>query len=89
MSFSHEPQCAVSALTSRSAYLSQGSSRLEQLVSWCGPDFDGLIVYDECHKVRLLPVAALDQRRLPQFCICYVLVSMSLVIFKTSNPGRQ
>lgn len=34
---------------------SQGSSRLEQLVSWCGPDFDGLIVYDECHKVRALP----------------------------------
>lgn len=27
-------------------------SRLDQLVQWCGEDFDGLILYDECHKVR-------------------------------------
>ena len=27
-------------------------SRLDQLVQWCGDGFDGLILYDECHKVR-------------------------------------
>mmetsp|Transcript_32416 Transcript_32416/g.95536 ORF Transcript_32416/g.95536 Transcript_32416/m.95536 type:complete len:85 (+) Transcript_32416:105-359(+) len=28
-------------------------SRLEQIIDWCGGDsFDGLIMLDECHKVR-------------------------------------
>jgi hypothetical protein len=26
---------------------SKGRSRLQQLVQWCGPEFDGLIVFDE------------------------------------------
>ena len=30
---------------------STGESRLEQLLEWCGEDFDGLIMLDECHKV--------------------------------------
>lgn len=25
----------------------KGRSRLQQLVQWCGPDFDGLLVFDE------------------------------------------
>jgi hypothetical protein len=25
-------------------------SRLEQLVQWCGADFDGLLIFDECHR---------------------------------------
>lgn len=28
------------------------SSRLEQLIQWCGEDFDGLIVFDECHHAK-------------------------------------
>lgn len=28
-----------------------GETRLEQLIEWCGEDFDGLIMLDECHKV--------------------------------------
>ncbi|KAK7243900.1 hypothetical protein RIF29_38713 [Crotalaria pallida] len=31
-----------------------GSSRLKQLVRWCGPKFDGLIIFDECHKAKNL-----------------------------------
>lgn len=44
----------------------QGSSRIDQLVEWCGRDYDGLILYDECHKVRRatlskpLPVLPVD-----------------------------
>jgi hypothetical protein len=32
----------------------KGRSRLQQLVQWCGPEFDGLIVFDECHKAKNL-----------------------------------
>ncbi|CAM6105098.1 unnamed protein product [Calypogeia fissa] len=32
----------------------KGRSRLQQLVQWCGPDFDGLVVFDECHKAKNL-----------------------------------
>ncbi|GAU25303.1 hypothetical protein TSUD_274100 [Trifolium subterraneum] len=33
---------------------SKGRSRMQQLVQWCGPEFDGLIVFDECHKAKNL-----------------------------------
>lgn len=29
-------------------------SRLKQLLQWCGEDFDGCIVFDECHKAKNL-----------------------------------
>ncbi|UYV73913.1 sno [Cordylochernes scorpioides] len=29
-------------------------SRLKQLLHWCGEDFDGVIVFDECHKAKNL-----------------------------------
>ncbi|KAJ0768766.1 putative chromatin regulator PHD family [Helianthus annuus] len=36
----------------------KGRSRLQQLVQWCGLDYDGLIVFDECHKAKnLVPEA--------------------------------
>ncbi|XP_073000947.1 LOW QUALITY PROTEIN: protein FORGETTER 1 [Typha latifolia] len=36
----------------------RGRSRLQQLVQWCGSDFDGLLVFDECHKAKnLVPEA--------------------------------
>nr|CAB3482436.1 unnamed protein product [Digitaria exilis] len=36
----------------------KGLSRLQQLVQWCGSDFDGLLVFDECHKAKnLIPEA--------------------------------
>lgn len=31
-----------------------GRSRIKQLIEWCGPDFDGLIVFDEAHKAKNL-----------------------------------
>lgn len=34
-------------------------SRLKQLLQWCGEDFDGVIVFDECHKAKnLCPVGS-------------------------------
>ncbi|KAK9727917.1 C-terminal domain on Strawberry notch [Popillia japonica] len=34
-------------------------SRLKQLLQWCGSDFDGLIVFDECHRAKnLCPVGS-------------------------------
>ncbi|XP_055700306.1 protein strawberry notch isoform X3 [Phlebotomus papatasi] len=34
-------------------------SRLKQLLHWCGEDFDGVIVFDECHKAKnLCPVGS-------------------------------
>lgn len=36
----------------------KGRSRLHQLLQWCESDFDGLIVFDECHKAKnLIPEA--------------------------------
>jgi hypothetical protein len=32
----------------------KGRSRLQQLVQWCGPEFDGLIVFDEVLYTYLL-----------------------------------
>lgn len=29
-------------------------TRLKQLLHWCGEDFDGVIVFDECHKAKNL-----------------------------------
>ncbi|KAI3456640.1 hypothetical protein Pfo_013303 [Paulownia fortunei] len=60
----------------------KGRSRLHQLVQWCG-QFDGLVVFDECHKAKnLVPEAGgqptktgeavLDiQARLPEARIMY------------------
>ncbi|XP_026313578.1 protein strawberry notch [Hyposmocoma kahamanoa] len=34
-------------------------TRLKQLLQWCGEDFDGCIVFDECHKAKnLCPVGS-------------------------------
>ncbi|XP_033117655.1 protein strawberry notch homolog 1-like, partial [Anneissia japonica] len=34
-------------------------TRLKQLVHWCGKDFDGPIIFDECHKAKnLIPVGS-------------------------------
>ncbi|XP_065082597.1 protein strawberry notch isoform X2 [Ochlerotatus camptorhynchus] len=58
-------------------------SRLKQLLQWCGEDFDGVIVFDECHKAKnLCPVGsskptktgltALDlQNKLPKARVVY------------------
>ncbi|KAF6201808.1 hypothetical protein GE061_004203 [Apolygus lucorum] len=29
-------------------------SRVDQLVNWCGPNFDGVVVFDECHRAKNL-----------------------------------
>lgn len=31
-----------------------GATRMDQLCEWCGNNFDGLIVFDECHKAKNL-----------------------------------
>ncbi|XP_058722835.1 protein FORGETTER 1-like [Vicia villosa] len=61
----------------------RGRTRLQQLVQWCGPGFDGLIIFDECHKAKnLVPEtgkkptrtgeAVLDiQARLPEARVVY------------------
>ncbi|XP_075218729.1 protein strawberry notch isoform X1 [Lycorma delicatula] len=34
-------------------------TRLKQLLQWCGDDFDGLVVFDECHRAKnLCPVGS-------------------------------
>ncbi|KMZ66679.1 Strawberry notch-like protein [Zostera marina] len=40
----------------------KGRSRLQQLLQWCGSDYDGLIVFDECHKAKNLIAEAGTQR---------------------------
>ncbi|XP_035691561.1 protein strawberry notch homolog 1-like isoform X1 [Branchiostoma floridae] len=66
---------------------SQGSgkyrTRMQQILHWCGEDFDGVIVFDECHKAKnLCPVGSSKptktgltvlelQNRLPKARIVY------------------
>lgn len=59
------------------------STRFQQITQWCGEDFDGVIVFDECHKAKnLFPSgstratktgqAVLDlQKRLPKARVVY------------------
>ncbi|XP_010260806.1 PREDICTED: protein strawberry notch [Nelumbo nucifera] len=36
----------------------KGRSRLQQLLQWCGSEYDGVLVFDECHKAKnLIPEA--------------------------------
>jgi hypothetical protein len=30
----------------------KSGSRFDQLISWCGPDFDGCLLFDECHRAK-------------------------------------
>lgn len=32
----------------------KGATRLAQLAEWAGPAYDGLIIFDECHKAKNL-----------------------------------
>jgi hypothetical protein len=38
--------------------VSKGGTRLGQLLDWCGEDFDGLILFDECHKAKNIKLDA-------------------------------
>ena len=31
-----------------------GQTRINQVVEWCSKEFEGLIVFDECHKAKNL-----------------------------------
>ncbi|XP_023944844.2 protein strawberry notch isoform X2 [Bicyclus anynana] len=48
-----------SALIGETQASTKYRSRLKQLLQWCGEDFDGVIVFDECHKAKnLCPVGS-------------------------------
>lgn len=61
----------------------KGRTRLQQLVQWCGSEYNGLIIFDECHKAKnLVPEAGGQptrtgeavleiQARLPQARVVY------------------
>lgn len=38
----------------RSGRKGKTKTRLEQLLAWCGPSFDGCVLFDECHKAKNL-----------------------------------
>uniref|UniRef100_A0A4W3IIU9 Protein strawberry notch homolog 2 n=1 Tax=Callorhinchus milii TaxID=7868 RepID=A0A4W3IIU9_CALMI len=41
-----------SALIGESQAGGQHRTRLQQILDWCGENFDGVIVFDECHKAK-------------------------------------
>ena len=43
-----------SALIGESQGGGKYKSRLKQVLHWCGDDFDGVIIFDECHKAKNL-----------------------------------
>ncbi|XP_061420565.1 protein strawberry notch homolog 1-like isoform X3 [Lethenteron reissneri] len=48
-----------SALIGESFATGTMRTRIKQVLDWCGPEFDGVVVFDECHKAKnLCPVGA-------------------------------
>lgn len=43
-----------SSLIGESQSSGKYKTRLKQLLKWCGKDFDGVIIFDECHKAKNL-----------------------------------
>ncbi|XP_060762282.1 protein strawberry notch homolog 2a isoform X2 [Neoarius graeffei] len=66
-----------SALIGESQAGGQHRTRLKQILDWCKPGFDGVIVFDECHKAKnatstKMGKAVLDlQHKLPQARVVY------------------
>ncbi|XP_028672102.1 protein strawberry notch homolog 2 isoform X1 [Erpetoichthys calabaricus] len=66
-----------SALIGESQAGGQHRTRLKQILDWCGPGFDGVIVFDECHKAKnatstKMGKAVLDlQNKLPLARVVY------------------
>nr|XP_015221067.1 PREDICTED: protein strawberry notch homolog 2 isoform X2 [Lepisosteus oculatus] len=66
-----------SALIGESQAGGQHRTRLTQILDWCKPDFDGVIVFDECHKAKnatstKMGKAVLDlQNKLPNARVVY------------------
>uniref|UniRef100_A0A671RER1 Protein strawberry notch homolog 2 n=1 Tax=Sinocyclocheilus anshuiensis TaxID=1608454 RepID=A0A671RER1_9TELE len=66
-----------SALIGESQAGGQHRTRLKQILDWCKPNFDGVIVFDECHKAKnatstKMGKAVLDlQNKLPRARVVY------------------
>lgn len=53
--------CTYASLIGRTSKKGDFNTRMAQIVDWCGPDFDGCIVFDECHKAKnLIPANSLN-----------------------------
>jgi hypothetical protein len=59
-----------------------GRSRIKQLIEWCGPDFDGLIVFDEAHKAKNLVAEGSGSSRATQ-------VGLRVKDLQSSLPGAR
>ncbi|XP_034738503.1 protein strawberry notch homolog 2 isoform X2 [Etheostoma cragini] len=66
-----------SALIGESQAGGQHRTRIKQIIDWCKPDFDGVIIFDECHKAKnatstKMGKAVLDlQNKLPRARVVY------------------
>ena len=60
-----------STLSHKSNSGEKHGTRLEQLVEWCGKNFDGVIVFDECHRGGNMLGAVQLQNELPKARIIY------------------
>ncbi|XP_077439209.1 strawberry notch homolog 2b isoform X2 [Vanacampus margaritifer] len=66
-----------SALIGESQAGGQHRTRIKQILDWCKPDFDGVIIFDECHKAKnatstKMGKAVLDlQYKLPRARVVY------------------
>uniref|UniRef100_A0A665T5J6 Protein strawberry notch homolog 2 n=1 Tax=Echeneis naucrates TaxID=173247 RepID=A0A665T5J6_ECHNA len=66
-----------SALIGESQAGGQRRTRIKQILDWCKPDFDGVIIFDECHKAKnatstKMGKAVLDlQNKLPRARVVY------------------
>lgn len=55
----------------------KGRSRLQQLVQWCGPEFDGLLIFDEVANPLIMCVKF--------FCVKNALVVVNCLITGSIN----
>lgn len=62
-------------------------SRQQQLVDWCGgPNFDGCLIFDECHKAKHFVPVNINCHCLIPGCsflcsCCFMLVAFNIMVF--------
>ncbi|RZC64949.1 hypothetical protein C5167_008643 [Papaver somniferum] len=83
----------------------KGRSRLQQLLQWCGSEYDSLVVFDECHKAKnLIPEAGSQPTRTgeavlelqvdaillePGLCILQFLLLFKRIFLADKLPGAR
>lgn len=83
--------CTYASLIGRSSTNGKFNTRMAQLVDWCGKDFDGCIVFDECHKAKnLIPANSLTPTKTGQAVVeLQFLLPNARVVYSSATGASE